>query len=66
VEEEEGTLAEDEEEPRTPSQSTSKGEDEENMDKKGCGSNNHVIVKLQHQEECGSPSYVHYHMRTSK
>jgi hypothetical protein len=36
------------------------------MDKKCCGSNNHVIVESQQWKECGSPSYVHYHRHTSK
>jgi len=66
VEEEGRTQVEEEYEPRTPSQSTSKeGKDEDNMDKGCCGSNNHVIVESQ-QEECGSPLYVCYHMHTSK
>jgi len=65
--EEGGTLVEEEEEPKTPSQLASEeGKDEDNMDEKCCGSNNHVIVESQHQEECWSPLYVHYRMHTSK
>lgn len=67
VEQTKRTLVEKEKEPRTPSQSASEeGEDEESMDKECCGSTNRVMVKLQHQEKCGSPSYVHYRMHTSK
>jgi hypothetical protein len=67
VEEERGTPMEEEEEPRTPSQlALEEGKDEKNIDKKCCGSNNHVIVESQHQEECGSPSYVYYHRHTFK
>jgi hypothetical protein len=47
VEEEEGTVVEEEEEPRTPLQSTLKeGEYKKNTNKKCCGSNKHVIVEL--------------------
>jgi len=67
MEEEGGTIVEEEEEPKTPSQLASKeGKDEDNMDKECCGSNNHVIVESRHQEECWSPLYVRYHMHTSK
>jgi hypothetical protein len=48
MEEEGRTPMEEEKEPKTPSQSTSKeGEDKDNMDKKCCGSNNHVTVESQ-------------------
>ncbi len=50
--EQKGALAEEEGEPRTPSQSTSKiGEDVESTDEECCGSNNHVTIESQHQEE---------------
>jgi hypothetical protein len=63
MEEEEGTLVEDEEEPKTPSQLALEGEDKENTNKKCCES---FIVQLWHQDECRSPSYVCYHRHTSK
>ncbi len=67
VEEEGGTIVEEEKEPRTPSQLTlDEGKNKDSMDKKCCGSNNHVTVKSRHQKECGSPSYVHYQRHTSK
>jgi hypothetical protein len=67
VEKEGRTPVEEEEEPRTPSQPTPKdGEYENNTDEICCGSNNHVIVKLQHKKEHGSPSHVHYRKHTSK
>jgi hypothetical protein len=43
---------EEEEEPRTSSQWASKeGKYEDNMENGCCGSNNHIIIKLWHQEE---------------
>jgi hypothetical protein len=67
VEQIERTPMEEEEELLTPSQSASKeGKNENNMDKECCGSNIHVIVALGQQKKCGSPSYVHYRMHTSK
>jgi hypothetical protein len=55
--EQKGTLAEEEGEPRTPSQLTSKiGEDVESTDEECCGSKNHVTIESQHQEECKSLS----------
>jgi hypothetical protein len=66
-EEEEGTLVEEEKEPKRPMQSASKeGEDSKISDKECCGSNNGVSVKLRHQKECGSPSYVYHCMHTYK
>jgi hypothetical protein len=67
MEKEGRTPVEEEEEPRTPSQVASKDREyETNTDEKCCGSNSYVIVKLQHQKEHGSPSYVHYRRHTSK
>jgi hypothetical protein len=67
MEEKKRTLVNEEGEPKTPLQSTlEEGEDAKITNKKCCGSNNHVTIKLWHQEKCGSPSYVQDHTHTSK
>jgi hypothetical protein len=57
MEEEEGTLVEDEEEPKTPSQLALEGEDKENTNKKCCESNNHSLLNCGIKTNAG-----HHHM----
>jgi hypothetical protein len=58
---------EEDKKPKTPSQSTFKeGKGSENSNKECCESNTKITIKLQHQEECGSPSYVCDYKHTYK
>jgi hypothetical protein len=70
MEEEKKNLVEEEKEPKTPLQLTSKeGENTKNTkntNKECCGSNYHVNIESWHQQECRSPLYVCYYKHTSK
>ncbi len=66
VEQKEG-IAEEEEEPKTPSQSTfEEGEDLENEDEKTFRSCNWITMDSWPREEGGLPSYVWDHKNTHK
>jgi len=62
VEQKGETLDEEEKEPKTPLQMPLKeGEDSESSNNECCRSNNGINVESRHQEESGSPSFVHHH-----
>jgi hypothetical protein len=61
-EEEKRTKMEGEKKPKTPLQMALKeGEDLESSNNECYRSNDGISVESQHQEECGSPSFVHHH-----
>ncbi len=67
VEQKEKTLEQEEEEPRTPSQSTfEEGEDLKSEDDESFGSCSGIIVDLWHQTKRGLPSYIQDYSNTHK